>query len=159
MPRQKCSKVGLAEQVIKPTTPTPRDKSTLCTQHLLFPNILTARKTSRCVSRAAWLSRGLLAELQCKQAAHRRRKKPQPTKGGIQKHCPLSLREVRAQLQLRLERNANKQTNNTKGNKNSSYCCPSSTRLKKEDVGELLTGVWDLARVVHAFASLFTNKV
>lgn len=52
------------------------------------------------------------------------------TKGGIRKHCPLCLRNGRAQLQFRLEKNAKKQNSNIKGNKKMFYCCPSSTRLE-----------------------------
>lgn len=81
------------------------------------------------MSREAWLSREPVAELQEKQRAQEM-EEVTATKGGIRKHCPLCLRNGRAQLQFRLEKNAKKQNSNIKGNKKIFYCCPSSTRLE-----------------------------
>lgn len=64
---------------------------------------------------------GALAQLQGKHRAQKI-EEVTATKGGIWKHCPLCLRNGRAQMQFRLEKNGKKQKNNIKGNKKMSYC-------------------------------------
>lgn len=121
---EKCSKVGLAEQVIK----------------RLHPNCQVSYNThtASSVSQQPRKHADVWAEQPSWAGSHGRapRETAQEieevtaTKGGTWKHCPLCLRNGRAQMQFRLEMNGKKQKNSIKGNKKMLYCCPSSTRLE-----------------------------
>lgn len=125
MTGERCSKAGLAEQVTRRLHPHA-ERVPAHIQHPLFPN---SQENTQMWEQSSLAEQGAMAELQGKQRAQEI-EGVTATTGGIWKHCPLCLRNGRAQIQFRLKRKGKKQKNNIKGNKKIFYCCPSSTRLE-----------------------------
>lgn len=77
-----------------------------------------------------------MPELQCKKVVYRKGKQSQDTKQkfrNIAWACRDGVSKAKAQLDLRLARDV-------KSNRKSFYCCISSKRLNKENMGSLLKG-------------------